>query len=121
MKEYPRRKQNRLEAFDYASDGAYFLTICTAGRRCIFADAVGAHSVRPPFVQLSKAGRIVDAAIRAIPEHYQGVLVEKYVIMPNHVHMILRLESIPEKGIYPPAIHRIVKQMKEAVTKYNRT
>lgn len=89
--ERPARKRLRLSQYDYRQAGAYFVTICVDQRRCIlWQNPVGAHSVRPEDLQagrwLSSAGIAVDLAIRQIPEHYQAVHVEKYVIMPNHIH-----------------------------------
>ena len=81
--EHPTRKQNRLENYDYNQNGAYFITICTQGRKQILSDIVGddAHIVPKPY------GRIVEKYIRNAPE------IEKYVIMPDHIHMIIRLED----------------------------
>ncbi len=87
-----KRKQNRLQFYDYSQNGAYFLTVCTKDMQCIFWNAQP-HSFETPddTSHLSVAGLAADAAIREIPLHYSGVTVEKYVIMPNHLHMILLL------------------------------
>ena len=79
----PQRKPNRLEAYDYSQSGAYFVTVCTQGRRRILSDIVGddAHIVPKPY------GKILEKYIRNAPE------IEKYVIMPDHAHMIIRLEG----------------------------
>ena len=88
----PERKQTRLQNYDYSSSGAYFITICTEGRAQILCDIVGdgAHDV--PKINLSSMGEIVEKYILStnkIPE----LTVDKYVIMPNHIHLILLLQN----------------------------
>ena len=63
---------------------------------------------------LSEAGAIVDGAIRAIPAHYPSVMLDKYVIMPNHVHLILNLQDTGKPCL---SISRIVQQLKGIITK----
>ena len=90
----PKRKRIRLQAYDYSTPGAYFVTICTRDRRCILSDiAVGAATSRPPELRLTRCGEIVALAIRNIPSVYPNVSVDHSVIMPNHVHLILRLHD----------------------------
>ena len=110
----PKRKPIRLPTYDYSAPGAYFVTICTADRRCILSDiTVGAAISRPQEVSLTGYGEIVDKAIRDIPSVYPMLSVEKYVIMPNHVHALLRIHA-DESGrlIAAPTISRVVGQMK---------
>ena len=110
----PKRKQLRLSDYDYSSPGAYFVTICTQDRRCIMSEiAVGAAISRPPEVRLTRYGEIVDLAIRNISSVYPGVSVDHYVIMPNHVHLILRLHHVEDgRMISAPTVSTIVAQMK---------
>jgi REP element-mobilizing transposase RayT len=79
----PQRKPIRIQAYDYSQNGAYFVTICTKDRKKILSDIVGddAHIVPKPY------GRIAEKYIRNVPE------IEKYVIMPDHIHMIIRLDN----------------------------
>ena len=111
-----KRKRNRLQSYDYSQNGAYFLTVCTKDKQCIFWSAQP-HALEVPdgTWHLSRAGLAADAAIRGIPLHYSGATVEKYVVMPNHLHMILLLAG---NGLMPAAdISRIIQQLKAAVTK----
>jgi REP element-mobilizing transposase RayT len=97
----PKRKRMRLKDYDYSQNGSYFITICTKNRLHFFgavgrdapgapfSDAPGALFSDTPIVKLSNYGEAVRNEIEAIPSFYKGVVVEKYVIMPNHVHMIL--------------------------------
>ena len=115
----PKRKQIRLPDYDYSSPGAYFVTVCTADRRCILSDiAVGAAISRPPEIRLTRYGEIVDLAIRNIPLVYPNVSVDHSVIMPNHIHLILRIHHA-EGGrmISAPTVSTIVGQMKRWASK----
>ena len=87
----PIRKRNRLEKYDYSSSGAYFITFCTKDRKCLlWRKTVGEDIIlQNNYVPLSNCGEIVEKAIREIGNHYPNVELIKYVIMPNHVHLIL--------------------------------
>ena len=98
----PKRKINRLTEYDYAQSGAYFITICTHGRQKILWDSntftevedVGASIARPQHPPaLSEAGKIVEQCIFEIPTHYPHISVEKYAVMPNHVHLLLLVQN----------------------------
>ena len=85
-KELPKRKSTRLKGFDYSNTRAYFLTICTQNRKNILWTIVGEGS---PLPKLSQYGKIVDRWIQKIPKKYPEVSVDHYVIMPNHIHILL--------------------------------
>ena len=102
------RKANRLKDYDYSENGAYFITICTKDRKGILSEIVGddAHIVPKPY------GRVVEKYIGNIPE------AEKYVIMPDHIHMIVRLENGSMWASTPTnRIAGIVRSLKVLVTK----
>ena len=86
-KDLPKRKLLRLRNFDYSNPGAYFITICTHNRKCILSHVVGAIHESPE-MQLKECGKIVDYIINNIPKQCKAV-VDRYVIMPNHIHLIL--------------------------------
>ena len=89
----PKRKQIRLPAYDYSTPGAYFVTVCTADRRCILSTiSVGAIH-ESPVVHLTDAGTIVRGVIERLPERFINTGVDHYVIMPNHIHLLLRIEE----------------------------
>ena len=110
--EAKNRKPNRLSGFDYSQTGAYFITICTKDRQCILSrvvenppeKSVGADIIRPPKIELSKYGDIIYKAIQNIPSIYTGVLVDRFVIMPNHVHIFLRIENNSGRMISAPTV-----------------
>lgn len=84
---YDARKHHRRSirwfAYDYAQAGAYFLTIFTADRQGPLGQVEDAE------VRLSRQGQIAAACWRAIPEHFEDVALDAFVVMPNHVHGIV--------------------------------
>ena len=114
----PTRKRNRLENYDYSSSGAYFMTICTKERRNYFWDNVGATIGRPQDIVLTPYGNIVDEAIKNIPSVYPAIDVDCYVIMPDHIHLLLIIRA-DEFGrpMVAPTMSRVVQQLKGYVTK----
>lgn len=110
----PVRKPNRLKDYDYSNEGAYFITICTKDKKPILSRiTVGADTIRPNKIILSKYGKIIDKSINEIPLHYEGVFVDNYVIMPNHIHLIIRIVSNGRMVSVPT----IVGSMKRYVSK----
>lgn len=124
MKDRPTRKPNRLEPSNYRRDGAYFVTICTADKRRLFWESpVGALTERPPAqFELSETGKIVEETIQNIPKIYPGIAVEHYVVMPNHVHLLLLFEqeALSDSGrsvSAPTELPTIIRHMKGYVTR----
>ncbi|MBQ7087055.1 MAG: hypothetical protein IJM96_06240 [Clostridia bacterium] len=113
----PERKPNRLNKYDYSSDGVYFITICVRDMKCILSEVnVGATIGRPNEIHLTQIGKIVDEAINEIPKHYYTVFVDKYVIMPNNIHILLRIDR-GGRPMVAPTISRVIQQMKGYITK----
>ncbi len=67
--------------------------MCTKDMKCILSNIVGASTARQPEVRLTKIGATVDKAINNIKSVYDGAYVDGYVIMPNHIHMIIMIEG----------------------------
>ena len=113
MNEFPKRKPIRIENYDYSTPGAYFITVCIADRKPILWN-VGAATCRP---NLSKIGAVVETAILQIPEHYPAVSVDKYCVMPDHIHMILSINTDEDgRQIAAPTISTMVGHMKRWVS-----
>lgn len=96
-RQLPNRKKNRLADFDYSTPGYYFITICTQGKHCVLGRIVGDGALDAPKMQLSSTGKIVEQHMfggNRIP----GVTVEKYVIMPNHIHILLQVTEVADHG-----------------------
>lgn len=142
-----KRTHIRLQNFDYSQNGAYFITICTKDKENLFW-RVGADIIRPkqtsnsqpveadiirqqnecvnPIIdwhtQLSDYGLMAYNAFVNIPNHYDNVFVDKMVVMPNHIHIILMLQNIcllDGRMISAPTktISTIIGQTKRVVSK----
>jgi len=131
------RRSIRLKGHDYAGGGLYFVTLCAhrdAGN--IFARIAGGT------MELTEAGRVAEACWRAIPEHFPNVCAKEFVVMPDHVHGLVRLPKmegaerakhfspIPPIPSVPPTQNRprgtsrtlgsVVRGFKVGVTKWVR-
>ena len=80
------RKPNRLQKWDYSSCGYYFITICSHDRSNIFGEMAEGKIV------LNGLGLLAEKCWRCIPDHFDGVELEEFVVMPNHVHGILKIK-----------------------------
>ena len=94
----PKRKPNRLQGYDYSANGVYFVTICTQNKECVLSRIVGDGVLDVPKMMLSKYGKAVDEQIALMNSMYDNVIVEKYVIMPNHIHLLIRIENKSDSG-----------------------
>ena len=81
----PQRKPTRLRNYDYSQDGFYFITICTHNKQKILCDIVGDGVYDIPQMNLTKYGNILEKYIVFMNSKYENVLINKYVIMPNHI------------------------------------
>ena len=116
--ELPKRKQNRLPDYAYDTPNAYFVTICTNNRKNLFWQTVGAIIDRPEEVSLTSLGISVRQSIENIQKHYPAVTVNNFVIMPNHVHLLLQIHSDGDgRSMIAPTISTVIRLMKGAVTK----
>ena len=89
-KELPKRKATRLKSFDYSTVGGYFVTICTENRQKCLSKIVGDDVLGVPYnVNLLDCGMVADRCINQLNEFYDNITIDKYVIMPNHIHFIL--------------------------------
>ena len=97
MDELIKRKTPRYQSFDYNSVGVYFITICTQNRRCILSRIVGTGVLDCPQPELTRYGEIADKYIKQLNDFYEHLSVEKYVIMPNHIHFLLWVKENKNK------------------------
>jgi putative transposase len=89
------RRSIRLRGYDYAQPGAYFVTLCVHGQELIFGDISNGQ------LRMSRYGKIVQACWDNLPHHYAHVELDAFVMMPNHVHGIIRLTDIVGAGLKP--------------------
>ncbi len=81
------RRSIRLKNYDYSQPGAYFITICTENRECLFGNVVDGKMV------LNDVGQIAQKCWLEIPNHFPNVVLDEFVIMPNHIHGIIILTN----------------------------
>ena len=101
-----------MKDFDYSSNGAYYVTVCVEGKRQLLGNIVGGGFHAASSVELSDFGKEVENTIQYANSHYNGVEITKYVIMPNHVHLLILLAG----GHGNPPLHSIVGQIKSFTT-----
>ncbi|MCL1857768.1 MAG: hypothetical protein FWF92_00865 [Oscillospiraceae bacterium] len=120
MGDLPQRKKNRLDNYDYSKNGAYFITICVKNKHELLGVIDVKAIINRPQIQLSEYGAIVDESIKKIPIHYPQIEIDKYVIMPNHIHIILFINNDNNNGrliIAPTNVSIVVKELKRCVSK----
>ena len=96
------RKAARLQGYDYSQNGAYFLTLCSKDKAYLFGRIVGAGVPDGPSVILSPLGTIVRDRLDEMGRVYSDLHIAHYVIMPNHVHLLLVLD-LPQGPSGTPA------------------
>ena len=89
----PKRKPARLKGYDYSTPGMYFLTVCVKGRKQLLGKIVGCGDFDAPQMILSEYGIILDKHIKLMNGKYSHISIDKYVIMPNHFHLILSIKD----------------------------
>ncbi len=118
-KELPQRKHPRLDNYDYSSAGAYFVTICTQNRRCVLSRIVG-RGLAPAEasgMEYTSFGKIAEQQLLSLKDRYAYLSVDQYVIMPNHIHVVLILESEAAGASPCPTITDIVCAYKSLTTR----
>ena len=115
--ELVKRKKARLNSYNYSQDGYYFITICTHNKKHILCE------IKKGKPYLSKYGHIIKEQIIKLNNIYDNVSLDKYVIMPNHIHLILKLNgyncenSEQNNERFKMTLSKIIQQFKSAVTK----
>ncbi len=94
------RKPTRLRNFDYSTNGAYFITICTQNRKKILSHIVGGDVLdAPSAVELLPYGIIADKYIKQLNDFYENIEIGSYVIMPNHIHILLCILNVETEPV----------------------
>ena len=116
------RRSIRLKGYDYSQAGAYFFTICTRDRGCLFGEIVDGE------MRLNSLGEIVQDCWDDLPRHYPQIELDAFVIMPNHVHGIVFITDVGAQFIAPsaqdtnhaPTLGEIVRAFKARSTRLIR-
>jgi REP element-mobilizing transposase RayT len=109
----PVRKNIRLKGYDYSQNGAYFLTICTQDKRMLFGNVVGADSISAR-MEINDCGQMIDDTLHEIFNEIQNVILDKYVIMPNHIHVVAVMSRADMESA--PTISYIMQSFKRYTT-----
>ncbi len=129
----PKRKQLRWDKCDYSTEGRYFITICTQNRKPLLsrihsgaihqspAPRVGADVLDgPQKIELSPFGKIIDRYLHQLDDFYETVKVDQYVIMPNHIHLILFVSQNGPSGTSAPTRqHSLVSQFVSTLKRFS--
>ena len=106
--DFPKRKLQRLSGYDYSKANYYFVTICTDERKDLFGKTEN----------LNDFGKVAERKLLETQKHYKNVFVDKYVIMPNHIHAIIVLKNEKAERSRPfPTLSQVVGLYKSGVTK----
>lgn len=127
------RRLNRLPEYDYSQSGYYYVTLCTKGKISYFGRVVNEN------MSLSKIGDIAKSRWQEIPSHYENVRIDQFIVMPNHIHGIIIIDSGDIVGTEQCSVptdnaaktdseykrtygllSQVIKSFKEAVTKQVR-
>ena len=111
----PKRKHPRLKEYDYSSNGYYYVTVCSKDMKCVFGKIEDNENWNPIFdesvnvgqglaptvreykdtkITLSLYGIVAEKQLFALEQRYDYVKIDKFVIMPNHIHAIIILDGI---------------------------
>jgi putative transposase len=118
MKKKFRRRSIRLPEYDYSKPGAYFITICLFNKDLIFG------IIKNGKIILSEIGMIAKKYLEGIPNHFENIFMDNYVIMPNHIHFIISIAGVQNfeplqhhyQKIIPKSVGSIIRAFKAAVT-----
>ena len=82
----------RLSDWDYSSNAAYYITICTKNRECLFGEICNGQN------NLNRYGKIVFDELIKTPNIRQEIILDEFIIMPNHIHVIVIINNVETTG-----------------------
>lgn len=120
-----RIPEARWKGFDYGSNAMYFVTICTKNRENYFGEIPIVQTDNYPSVRMTEIGKIANDFWMEIPKHYPFVLLDEFVLMPNHLHgiLIFRKENYNEWnlnkfGVQSQNLAAVIRAYKSSVKRY---
>jgi len=102
MERSESRKSPRLQGYDYNTPGVYFVTVCTQNRQNVLSNIVGTVGDACPKVKLTSYGRVAEKYLRKMDAFYNHITVDSFVIMPDHVHILLQVREKGQSGTPVP-------------------
>ncbi len=112
----PKRKPTRLKEYDYSTQGAYFITICTKDRKKLLSKIIVGQGLAPAENQLTLYGNIVKKQIGLLEKRYKEIKIDNYVIMPNHIHLLMSISKTTAGASPCPTISDVVCALKSLTT-----
>jgi REP element-mobilizing transposase RayT len=116
--EVKNRKSPRIHGYDYSSQNYYFVTICCNQRKSLFGSVE----------KLNTFGMIAETMIQEICMHYENIVIDKYVVMPNHVHMIVVINDNSKRnsldtiiGLYKSGVTRKIRKYSPNISVWQRS
>ena len=116
--ELPKRKHPRLKQYNYASTGAYFVTICTENRKPMLSRISVGRGLAPAELHLTELGCVAEEQLRELETRYDSVVVDKYVIMPNHIHILLLFRGETAGPRPRPTLMDVICAYKSLTTRF---
>lgn len=120
---FPDRKQMRLKNYDYSQNGCYFITICTENKKPILSKIVtkgscqSRNSAHRKEIILNNCGKVVEKYINSIHSAYNTVYIENYIIMPNHIHILLLIDTYGLTTSAAPTVSDVISAFKHLTNK----
>lgn len=114
------RRSIRLTDYDYRQTGAYFVTICAANKQCLFGEIANDE------MQLTQMGETAIDCWEAIPQHFPNTELDAFVLMPNHLHGIVVIQTARAQHAAPlhtpphvasGSLGAIIRSFKSATTR----
>ncbi len=109
---FPKRKHPRLKEYDYSNDGGYFVTVCVKNKEKLLGEPVLVNGK----IKLTPIGETAEKHIKAINSAYDGVRVDSYMIMPDHIHMLITISG-GMRACRPTSLQTVVRTFKTMVTR----
>ena len=103
-----------------SSPGACFVTICTQDRKCSLSHIAVGEGLAPPETRVTVIGKCVEEQIHALSRRYPSVTIDKHVIMPNHIHLIVTIREDPGGASPSPTLYDVVRVLKSLTTRLSR-
>ncbi len=114
----PKRKPTRLKGYDYSTPGAYFVTICVKDKKELLSNITVGQGLAPAENHLSIYGNIAKEQIELLEPRYAGIKIDKYVIMPNHIHILISNYNSTAGASPCPTISDIICTFKSITTRF---
>ncbi|MCL2377366.1 MAG: transposase [Defluviitaleaceae bacterium] len=114
--ELSARKHPRLKSYDYSQNGYYHVTICTQSKLPILSQ-VGRGLAPAAELTLTTIGKIVENQLLDLPNRFPGITIDKYVIMPTHIHVIIVIGCSAAGASPRPTLSDVVRVFKPMSTR----